>query len=220
MRTRSDVEELRAGVLFYLDRRKSEAILAIHIPHNLGYVSLLTSAIRDVFNSQNLVPVFDPISDISAFVRAVQNHHVQKIRLSTSSANNQMMTSTYADSLGEGLRQIAVTFEAKRMRNLDTRNVLEYLDNRDPIVLRDIQTFEGLVFEEVDVIAKLDDGQIRTFSLNELESGQPMSILLNDGDLGPPLTNLSDENNRTADSAAMQLAEELQSVTDIVLHDR
>lgn len=210
-RTIQHSEAVRAGLLFDLPRYQSEGILVLHVPHNMGYKTVLYTYLQEQFRRHNLTFLLQPIISISALNRALSEGKVKTLRL-TALGSSSHDPAEVISRFGIGHhRRLSIKIEAGRDMYLAS-NYLTTLgktsdENERLKLLRQALKHETLSFDEADVGVELPDGTTRTFKLEESDGGHPMSIQLNIQE--PPNSEEASQPNYGAD--VEQLSTELLS---------
>ena len=220
VRNLDDVEEVRAAVMCRLADYEAEGTMVVHIPHDLGYISLLTQAIKKEIRRHSLVAVFEPVVRLPELVRAAQNGLVRRVRLIADRRGNALLQDAHVTGMGQGLRRIVVSFEAKRMSNLETSRLTSYLRSPSAAGLRDLTTFQGIAYDGIDVEVRLPGGNTRTFNVTDMHSGQATSIDLAEVNLGHPAASAADSASRTLGRGGAQLVARLRDVMQSAVADQ
>ncbi len=209
-RQQNHTEAVRAGVLFSLPRASFLGTVALHVPHNMGYKSLLEEQLRATFRSLSLSISLLPIVPIEAFRQAVLDGHVKKLTLIRHSIADEDPYRHYARLGRSDFKRMTLVLEARRNRFLRVDSLERFVEFGDRHHLREVLEFGELPFDEATVAVQLPNGTTRTFDLEGAEGGHPMSVLLGvrDTDDDEPETNFG--------APASDLARELEKAIDIV----
>jgi len=182
-RTIEHSEAVRAGLLFDLPRFQSEGILVLHVPHNMGYKTVLYDYLQEFFRKRNLTFLLQPIISINALNRALSDGKVKTLKLTAPDSSSHDPAEVMS-RFGIGRhRRMSIKIEAGRDMYLES-NYLTALGNTNDAdqrrkLLKQALRHESLSFDEAEVRVELPDGTTRTFKLEEPDGGHPMSIPLN-----------------------------------------
>ena len=200
-------ESVRAGVLFELPKEEYEGVVALHIPHNMGYKSILEKELQRSFTKFGLVMTLKPIVPIAAFQEAVNSGHIKKLVLAKYNVSDSDPFTQYAKLDSGNTDRMKLVFEPKRRKFLSYDPLNRFVDDKTDENLRALLTFESLPFEEARVTAQLPDNTTRTFNIENIEGGHPMSICLD-------IT--ESNNNRVASSLGVEKSALLQELKRVI----
>lgn len=178
-RHQDHTESVRAGVLFALPRAKDRGVAALHIPHGMGYKSILENELKKDFRKFNLLITLAPIVPIDAFHQAVRQGHITKLTLTKYDVSDSDLFSQYAELDNSNTSRMKLVFEPKRKNWLRHDPIERFVNNPTDETRQQLLEFSSLQFEEAHITVKLVNNITRTFNIENVEGGHPMSIDLN-----------------------------------------
>lgn len=168
-RQQDDTEMVCAVTLFSIPQGGYEGRAVLHVPHGMGYKSVLEPEIVSWFKSYGLVFSMKPCVNTAAYAQAVRDGRIKKLRLSVSSSGRGLMATDYAR--GVGADKVTIVFEPHRGQFMRVRQLEEFLANQSEDHFRSLLQIEDSIYEEADVEVKLPNGTSRTFRVDAPESG-------------------------------------------------
>lgn len=199
LRQQQDTESVRASALFDLPPLDHAGTAALHVPHSMGYKSVLESTLRTTFTSHGFTFRLTPVVPIGVYEEAVRQGHVKKMTLLLHGQRHEGLSRRYGGAGGANLGRVTVGLESSRGGFLNLERLQQYFRNRSRENLQRLLEFQDLVFDEAKVQVELPNGIVRSFNVESVEGGHPISIDLNlteddtGFDIGPSIDDLADE---------------------------
>ena len=165
----SDTEMVCAVALFSVPQGGYEGRVVLHVPHGMGYKSVLEPELVRWFRTHDLVFSMRPCVNTAAYAQAVRDGRIKKLRLSVSQGDGGLLGTAYARSVGAN--KVTVVFEPYRGRFMRVQQLEDILADQSEDSFRRLLQIEDAIYEEADVEVKLPNGTSRTFRVDAPESG-------------------------------------------------